>query len=123
MLLDCATSPITGTANIPGQHSPNVSKVCVSLPFKELEVVLNRIQEPFEVYNNVGDNYQETLMLIKPLHIGWKKEFFRRQTGKASGLGKIVGDVYYFAPCGKKLRSMVDIRKYLAEYSSTHTLS
>ncbi|KAG8176252.1 hypothetical protein JTE90_021349 [Oedothorax gibbosus] len=48
-----------------------------------------------------------------PFTQGWMRELVNRAESKP---GKKVSDVYYFAPEGKKLRSMVDIGNYLSRH-------
>ncbi|PFX32428.1 bromodomain adjacent to zinc finger domain protein 2B-like isoform X3 [Stylophora pistillata] len=51
-----------------------------------------------------------------PLAKGWRRQTRLRQVGTAGGLR---GDVYYFAPCGKKLRTYPEVTRYLNKNSIT----
>ncbi|XP_046846146.1 bromodomain adjacent to zinc finger domain protein 2B-like isoform X2 [Xenia sp. Carnegie-2017] len=58
----------------------------------------------------------EELMKI-PLEKGWRRQTKLRQT--SSGSGTLRGDVYYFAPCGKKIRTYPDVKKYIEKNGIT----
>lgn len=45
-----------------------------------------------------------------PLEKGWRRQTRLRQVGASGGLR---GDVYYFAPCSKKLRTYPEVTRYL----------
>ncbi|XP_029202523.2 bromodomain adjacent to zinc finger domain protein 2B-like isoform X3 [Acropora millepora] len=51
-----------------------------------------------------------------PLGMGWRRQTRLRQVGAAGGLR---GDVYYFAPCGKKLRTYPEVTRYLSKNGIT----
>ncbi|XP_052126962.1 uncharacterized protein LOC113206300 isoform X5 [Frankliniella occidentalis] len=50
---------------------------------------------------------------LKPLELGWKRELVYRGTNPKSGDGKRTGDIYYYTPEGKKVRSRVEILEHL----------
>ncbi|KAL9966066.1 hypothetical protein ACROYT_G024079 [Oculina patagonica] len=51
-----------------------------------------------------------------PLAKGWRRQTRLRQVGPSGGLR---GDVYYFAPCGKKLRTYPEVTRYLTKNGIT----
>ncbi|XP_028411273.1 bromodomain adjacent to zinc finger domain protein 2B-like isoform X2 [Dendronephthya gigantea] len=57
----------------------------------------------------------EELMKI-PLEKGWRRQTKLRP---AAGSGGLRGDVYYFAPCGKKIRTYPDVKKYIEKNGIT----
>ncbi|XP_034237161.1 uncharacterized protein LOC117642738 isoform X2 [Thrips palmi] len=51
---------------------------------------------------------------LKPFELGWKRELVYRGTGpRGSNDGKRSGDIYYYTPEGKKVRSRVEILEHL----------
>ncbi|KAK3914147.1 Bromodomain adjacent to zinc finger domain protein 2B [Frankliniella fusca] len=50
---------------------------------------------------------------LKPLDLGWKRELVYRGTNPKNGDGKRTGDIYYYTPDGKKVRSRVEILEHL----------
>ena len=61
-----------------------------------------------------------TINLTNPIVVGWKRELVYRKTEPKGGDGtKRTGDIYYYTPVGKKVRSRVEILehcKYLSEF-------
>ncbi|XP_002971718.2 uncharacterized protein LOC9640244 [Selaginella moellendorffii] len=49
---------------------------------------------------------------------GWKRDFVIRSEGCSR-----FGDIYYISPCGKKLRSMVEVAKFLEDHPEYYDLS
>lgn len=51
---------------------------------------------------------------LKPMEQGWKRELVYRKTEpKGSDPAKRTGDIYYYTPAGKKVRSRVEILEHL----------
>ncbi|ELR20148.1 MethylCpG binding domain containing protein [Acanthamoeba castellanii str. Neff] len=67
---------------------------------------------PLEDDNDDDDNDPLSL----PLRAGWTREVVTRQSGATA---KIRKDVYYHAPDGKKLRSRVEVGRYLVQKGIT----
>ncbi|XP_062595488.1 uncharacterized protein LOC134256839 [Saccostrea cucullata] len=65
-------------------------------------------------------------LLLKPFKEGWRREVVFRSTytpvTKHGAMKSIPADVYYHPPEGRKLRSMVDITKYLVMTNSDLTI-
>eukprot|EP00794_Sanderia_malayensis_P003185 gene3185-3656_t len=51
-----------------------------------------------------------------PMENGWKRQIRIRPAGNVDS---IRGDVYYFAPCGKKIRTYPEVTKYLGKHCIT----
>lgn len=62
----------------------------------------------------VRENLQEPKFL-KPFKFGWKRELVWRSTSTTS---KPVGDIYYYTPTGKKVRSFRELADYLQSVPS-----
>lgn len=52
-------------------------------------------------------------IFLKPLDQGWKRELVYRGTGPKGQEGKRTGDIYYYTPEGKKVRSRIEILEHL----------
>lgn len=53
---------------------------------------------------------------LKPFELGWKRELVYRAgtiNSSSENLGKRAGDIYYYTPSGKKIRSMREITENL----------
>ncbi|CAH0559899.1 unnamed protein product [Brassicogethes aeneus] len=50
---------------------------------------------------------------LKPFTLGWKRELVWRATSDSSQKGKRSGDIYYYTPSGKKVRSMREVSENL----------
>ncbi|XP_061172726.1 uncharacterized protein LOC133182036 [Saccostrea echinata] len=65
-------------------------------------------------------------LLLKPFKEGWRREVVFRSTytpvTKHGAMKSVPADVYYHPPEGRKLRSMVDITKYLVMTNSDLTI-
>lgn len=54
-----------------------------------------------------------TLCLLNFTFSGWKRELVYRKTDPKGGDGtKRTGDIYYYTPAGKKVRSRVEILEH-----------
>lgn len=81
-------------------------------------ILLNRINEDpkYQTYFRQIPS-MENNNLLEPFKQQWKRELVFRNTVATCTIKP--SDVYYTTPCGKKLRSVPDIRKYLRDSSST----
>lgn len=111
-LLSDVSSEVTSSEDVPRKTKgikeevhPEVSSSASGKKSQDLKDIARRGR------NAVTRDATDPIYLL-PLEKGWKRELVYRGTAPSSG-GKRQGDIYYYTPEGKKVRSRVEILEHL----------
>ncbi|KAK9891631.1 hypothetical protein WA026_015595 [Henosepilachna vigintioctopunctata] len=108
---DIALSPSIKANKLSHLENGDKEKPISAVPIERVESDITRNNSPLPKRTKTSSFDLANPNFLKPFKFGWKRELVWRSVGDIGG--KRNGDIYYYSPEGKKLRSMREVGESL----------